>query len=198
MLGAFAVPRRPAWMIGLAAHRLRNLHARRRRRPSACRIAEPCHDRAEGTESNGNSKPNQPTAMLRVSGAGGLGGVGVRFTHRWHMQGCGSAPGIRADVSSSNSRSTQNRNRALGTSTERNARAKSDVAKWHTQTGAERTSALKHEQAAASRDPAAARARPRRAQPRTANPPSPPSARRAVGPVERRRRRRARPRSPRA
>ena len=81
MLGAFAVPRRPAWMIGLAAHRLRNLPARRRRRLSARRIAEPRHDRAEGAESNGNSETNQPTAMLSVNGASRLGGVVVRFIH---------------------------------------------------------------------------------------------------------------------
>lgn len=82
MLGGFALPRRPTSMLGVAAHRLRNQHARRRHRPSACRIAEPRHDRAEGAEGNGNSETNQPTAMLRVNGASRLRSVGVRFIHR--------------------------------------------------------------------------------------------------------------------
>jgi len=76
-------------MIGFAAHWLRNLHARRRGRPSACRIAQPRHDRAECAESNGNSETNQPTAMLRVNGVSRLGGVGVRFIHCWQYKGGG-------------------------------------------------------------------------------------------------------------
>jgi len=109
MLGAFAVPRRPAWMLGLAAHRLRNLYARRRRRrrPSACRIAEPRHHRAERAERNGNSETDQPTAML-VNGASRSAGVGVRFIHRWqHARVRAVRPGIGADVSGSNARSAQ-------------------------------------------------------------------------------------------
>ena len=139
MLGAFAVPRRRAWMIGLAAHRLRDLHARRRRWPSACRIAEPRHDRAESAESNGNSETNQPTAMLRVNGASCLSGVVVRFIHRWQYAR------VRAVRAERAAEMISRRVRALGTSTERNARANRDVAKWHEKTGTERPGALKRE-----------------------------------------------------
>ena len=151
MLGAFALPRLPAWMIGLAAPRLRNLYARRRsrRRPSACRIAEPRHHRAEGAESDGNSDTNQPTAMFRVNGASPSGDVGVRFIHRWqYAKGESSTPSHSSRCQRSNARSAQHWLATCEPETGiRNLyRAKRpryrDVAKWHTQTGTERTSQL--------------------------------------------------------